>query len=225
MDIYQTPQGMLIHVHDCGNYLVSELDNTLCLQLGSAEWNQWDRDFFLGPGLVLALALRAVWSLHASAAMFKQKTVVFLGESGTGKSTLAAYLSKISNWNLVADDILPVEMIANEIRVLPHFPQLKLSMNTQPGAGLPERLPLDKVCVMKLVTQDAAPELELLPPSLAVQMLLRHTAGTRMFTPEMLGQHLSFCSQAASRIPVYQLSYPHRKGALPQVQELLEKIC
>jgi hypothetical protein len=191
----------------------------------SAVLSGLDQEILLGPALVLALALRDIWSFHASAAMFKQKTFVVLGESGQGKSTLAAYLSKNSDWNLVADDILPTKLIADEVSVLPHFPQLKLPANAQPGANLPECLPLAKVCVLKSVAQDAIPELELLPPGLAVQMFLRHTAGTRMFTPEMLGQHLSFCSRAASRVPVYQLSYPHRRDALPQVKELLESIC
>ena len=111
------------------------------------------------------------------------------------------------------------------VDVLPRFPQLKLSREAQPGAGLPEHLPLNKTVALTPAGPDAVPELHLLPPSLAIQMLLRHTAGTRMFAPEMLGRHLSFCSLAAGQVPVYRLSYPHRKDALPRIKELLESLC
>ncbi len=184
-----------------------------------------DREILLGPALVMALALRGAWCLHASAVLFAGNVFLFLGESGQGKSTLAAYLSSDPTWRLVADDILPVRINADGVSVLPHFPQLKLPMNAQPGPELPESLPLNKIYTLTPAEPDAMPELQQLPPSLAVQELLRHTAGTRMFSPKMLGNHLSFCSLAARQIPVYQLTYPHRKEALPKVKELLEKSC
>jgi hypothetical protein len=157
--------------------------------------------------------------------MYQNTTIAFVGESGQGKSTLAAYLSTSSNWHLVADDILPVRMNAGGVNALPHFPQLKLPIEAQPGPGLPEHLPLTKLCVLTSAGQDTMPELRLLPPNLAIQALLRHIAGTRMFTPEMLGKHLSFCSLAASQVSVYELTYPHRKDILPRVKELLENLC
>jgi len=184
-----------------------------------------DHEVLLGPALVLALALRGIWSLHSSAAMFGEKVIVFLGESGQGKSTLASYLSRNQGWCLVADDILPARMDSDGVSVLPHFPQLKLPMEAQPGPGLPEQLPLHKVVALTPAEPDAMPELQLLPPTLAIQVLLRHTAGTRMFPPEMLGEHLSFCSLAAGQVPVYRLTYPHRKDALPEIKELLENLC
>jgi hypothetical protein len=184
-----------------------------------------DQEILLGPALVFALASSGTWCLHASAAMFSGTVFVFLGESGQGKSTLAAYLARNPNWRLAADDILPVRIDTDGLSVLPHFPQLKLPSDAQPGIGLPEHLPLTKVCVLTSAGQEARPELQLLSPGLAMQILLRHTAGTRMFSTEMLGKHLSFCSQAASQVPVYQLTYPHRRDILPGIKDLLEKLC
>jgi hypothetical protein len=157
--------------------------------------------------------------------MFAGNVFVFLGESGQGKSTLAAYLSKNSGWSLVADDILPVRVEADGVVGLPRFPQLKLPLEVQPGSDLPEDLPLAKLCVLTSAGQDTMPELQLLSPNMAIQALLCHTAGTRMFAPEMLGKHLSFCSLAARQVPVYELTYPHRKDTLPRVKDILENLC
>jgi hypothetical protein len=73
--------------------------------------------------------------------------------------------------------------------------------------------------------ENEMPALERLPASQAVQAFLGHTAATRLFTPELLGRHLVFCSQAAERVPVYRLTYPHRWDALPIIKDLLENLC
>jgi hypothetical protein len=237
IDVWSVPPGFLLKVSGGSDFYITSGSKAI-LRVGevqgyanqdkiqsSATLSGLDREILLGPALVLALALRDIWSLHASAAMFAETVIVFLGESGQGKSTLAAYLSGNSDWRLVADDILPIRMDADRVHVLPHFPQLKLPIETQPGTGLPEHLPLTKLCVLTPAAQDTMPEVQVLPPTLAIQALLSHTAGTRMFTPEMLGKHLSFCSLVAGQVPVYHLSYPHREDALPEIKELLENLC
>jgi hypothetical protein len=56
-------------------------------------------------------------------------------------------------------------------------------------------------------------------------MLLRHTAGTRLFEPALLENHLAFSAAAGGKVPVYRLDYPHRKDALPEIKELLVNLC
>ena len=84
---------------------------------------------------------------------------------------------------------------------------------------------MERICVLA----DAGPEgeagLELLPASQAAQVLLGHTAGTRLFEPKLLGEHLNFCAEAASKVRLYRLNYAHRRDILPQIKELLEEIC
>lgn len=237
VEIWSAPPGIIVKVSGGGDFYIAPDGETIVYMnemqgqeksgnsLFDLTLSELDREILLGPTLVLALALRDTWCLHASAAVFAGNMVVFPGESGQGKSTLAAYLSTNLDWHLVADDILPVRADSDGVNVLPHFPQLKLSADAQPGPSLPERLPLTKMCALTPAGKDTMPELQLLPPGLAIQVLLRHTAGTRMFAPEMLGRHLSFCSLVAGQVPVYQLSYPHRKDALPIIKELLENLC
>ena len=49
-----------------------------------AGLDEMEREILLGPALVLALALRGRWCLHASALLCHNNLVLFLGESGRG---------------------------------------------------------------------------------------------------------------------------------------------
>ena len=89
------------------------------------------------------------------------------------------------NWDRVADDILPAIFETSGVQLCPRFPQLKLPADNQPGFNFPERLPLDRICVLDSTDKNADPELELISPSQAIQVLLSHTAGTRLFEPKL----------------------------------------
>ena len=225
VEVYSIQNGMLLKIEGCSEFFIAPHGESICRSgLQPDALSQLDREALLGPALVLALAMRSTWSLHSSAAMFKTQNIAFVGESGRGKSTLAAYLDS-AGWQRVADDILPVTFEETGVQSWPHFPQLKLPPDKQPGLNFPEQLPLDRICVLASTDENAEPELELLPPNQAIQVLLSHTAGTRLFDPKLLEKHLNFCAQAAEKLPVYRLAYPHRSDALPAVKELLEKIC
>ena len=98
-------------------------------------------------------------------------------------------------------------------------------MDEQPGFSLPEQIPISKICVLSDARPEEEPGLQRLPSILAVQAYLGHTAGTRLFSADLLAKHLSFCSQAAGQVPVFQLTYPHLREALPIVKRLLENLC
>jgi hypothetical protein len=239
VEIQSTASAFLLKVEGASDFYIS-FDGQIIIKLGQTKENL-SRDVneitsrlsliinsqvLLGPALVLALAMRGTWSLHASAAMFQGETIALLGESGQGKSTLAAYLSSDGGpgWQRIADDILPATLEQSEITVWPHFPQLKMPADKQPGLSFPEHLPLDKICILTSADIDAIPALEQVSPAQAAQVLLAHTAGTRMFPPDLLVKHLDFCAEVAKRVPVYRLTYPHRREILPVVKSLLQNI-
>jgi len=227
--------GILLKVEGCSDFYISsggqtiiKASTTQCNEIGLAPisfLSDLDREILLGPALILALALRNTWSFHASAARFQERTLIFLGESGQGKSTLTGYLARSPNWQLVADDILPATIEPFGVTVWPHFPQLKLPLKAQPSIGLPEKLPLGAICLIEVTGPERKPAIAKLSSTQATQALLSHTAGTRLFTPSLLAEHLDFSVLVAQQIPAYRLTYPHRRDVLPQVQELLEKIC
>lgn len=225
VQVFSSPPGILLRIEGGSDFRIS-LDGREITRPGreGEPLEGLDREIFLGPALVLARSMRENWCLHASAAQHNGKTIAFLGESGYGKSTLAGHLGR-SGWVRVADDILPVTGEADRVLAWPHFPQLKLPEEQQPARFLPESLPLDAICLVAPAGADEAPRIEALTSTEAVTALLSHTAGTRMFWPELLAKHLAFCAKAGGQLKAYRLTYPHRRDVLPQVQELLEKIC
>jgi hypothetical protein len=226
VESWSAPPGTILKVAGGSDFYIAPGGQAIVRADETKEMTDLDREILVGPALVLALALRGTWCLHASAARMGEATVAFLGESGQGKSTLAASLADTNSpdWCLVADDILPVTMDSTGVYVWPHFPQLKLPLDAQPGPGLPERLPLNRICVLTQADKDDSPDLQLLPRAKAVQTLLSHTAGARLFDPALLAGHLAFCGEVVGQVPVYRLMYPHRRDALRTVKHLLESL-
>jgi hypothetical protein len=190
-------------------------------------WTDVDRGLLLGPALVLALALEETWCLHSSAVAFGRQVIMFLGDSGQGKSTLAAYLAATdgASWRLAADDILPITADAAGVRAWPRFPQLKLPPEEQPGPTLPEQIPVSVICSLESAPEDAEPDAHRLSDTQAATTVVRHTAGTRLFDGALLTKHLGFCVQVARQVPVYRLKVPRCVDALADVRRSLERLC
>jgi hypothetical protein len=235
VEVRKVPAGLLVALDGLSWQLIScagRIDRVgpdgELLDAGEAPppWSDDDRELVLGPGLVLALALQGTWCLHASGALLGGAAVAFLGESGVGKSTLAAHLGACAQngWHLVADDILPVTAGEDGAWAWPRFPQRKLSPDAQPGPALPEKLPLAAICDLVPAAPDAVPAAERLPEAAAATALLRQTAGARLFDADLLEAHLAFVAELAARVPVYRLAVPRRREALPAVRETIESL-
>ncbi len=81
---------------------------------------------FLGPVAALWLELNGIIALHASAIVVNDCAIVFLQQSGGGKSTLAAsFLSR--QQALVSDDVLAVSVTPGVVQGIPGYPQLRLA--------------------------------------------------------------------------------------------------
>lgn len=221
-------RGYELEVAGAGRFTISS-DGKAIYQLAAAEGAspQLTGETLLGPCLILALALQGTWCLHASAARCRGRLVAFAGESGVGKSTLAAYLAKQAGpeWRRAVDDILPVAPTPTGLEARPHFPQLKLPYDAQPWTDQPERLPLTALFLLQ-GPQGAGPGVDIRPVSrkAAGLALVRHTVASRLFDKPLLARHLAFCSAAAESLPVFTVSYPHQFSLLPQVRDRLAAI-
>jgi hypothetical protein len=222
---WSNPAGCWLSVADSGEFYVAADGSTIAeVETAPGANTSLVVETVLGPALILALALQGVWCLHAGAIAAGGKAVVFLGESGSGKSTLAAFLGLEGGrpWKGLCDDVLPVERTAHALEALPHFPQLKLQPEKQPSVGMPERMPVR--AVYQLETPDSEHDTVDIRPlggQEAALTLVRHTLAARLFDKRLLAQHLSFCAEAAARVPVRRLSYPRRHEVLPLVREAI----
>lgn len=83
------------------------------------------RHLYLNQVLPLALSRRGKFVYHASAVETPRGALAFMGESGRGKSTLAASLSK-AGYPLLTDDGLQLQSLANAFWVQPSLPSIRL---------------------------------------------------------------------------------------------------
>ena len=82
---------------------------------------------FLTIVMSALLLQRGILPMHASAIQTPRGSLLFMGRSGVGKSTLAAELVR-RGYLMQADDITPIQMEGLQPMVVPGFPQLKLSL-------------------------------------------------------------------------------------------------
>lgn len=222
--VFEIPAGIILEVEECGRFFISRDGKSISKLDATGDFTHLDYEILLGSVITLALAIRGVWSLHASAAMHKNNLVVILGESGEGKSTLAAYLDEMG-WHRVSDDILPVTIGENGLKAYPHYPQQKLAADAQPSLHLPEQIQVRSICVLSPVEKEKPPAIYPLAKSEITKALLSHTAGTRLFNSGLLKDHLGFCTSSAAKVAGYRLDYPRRREILPLIREMLEGLC
>ena len=173
----------------------------------------------LGPALTLALAMQGTFCLHGSGVLSGAGALLFLGPSGTGKSTLAAHLAAAGGaFTPLTDDVTPVVLSPSGVEVRPRFPQLKLPADRQPAHDAAERVRLRAAYLLELPESGAADEVSVegLDQSRGLAALVRHTVAVRLFGRDLLATYLEAIAGAPS-LPVRRLRYPRRYEALPGV--------
>lgn len=88
------------------------------------------RSLILGVGFGVLLMQQGHLVLHASAVNVNGNAIAFLGNSGSGKSTMATFLSK-KGYPLITDDVLVSKMDEKyQPFVVPSFPKVKIWADT-----------------------------------------------------------------------------------------------
>ena len=201
----------------------------------------------LGPGLGLILQQRGVFALHGSAVVMDGAAVVFLGQNGAGKSTMAA-LMHARGHRLLADDVTPLDIADEDIRVVPSFPQIKLWPDSASVVGSAEQMPVlhpsyekralrpavgfssEPVALRRLyVLQGGATiELQRVDDFAAVQYLMACWYGARFGSAfaRAIDQRAHFvsCTRLAKRVPVRVLRRPATLGKDPDLAAKLEAV-
>lgn len=206
------------------------------------------RLFILGTGLAVLLHQRGFTVLHASSVAVRGKAVVFLGEGGAGKSTLAAAMHARGH-ALLTDDVTAIEsMPESDLVVRPGFPQFKLWPRSLSAIGkTPEGLPrlnerIDKRAVrissgfsteaaplncIYLLEQDSSLGIEPMSRKEALAQLLPHWYSARISANLMqaLGLSSQFlqCAQLAEKVGVFRLRRPLDLEIMPEVLSMVEE--
>jgi hypothetical protein len=202
----------------------------------------------LGTIMAIVLQQRGCTVLHGSAIAMNGKVILFIGNKGQGKSTLAGWLNK-SGFPLLSDDICAMDYIAEEaFTIRPSFPKIKLNPDVLSHFGknpdhypqihpqitkrvrdvgdgfCTEVMPVGAICVL---TTGNELQLEQIYGIEAIKEILTHMLINRFpeNQPVTLREEIFLQStKVAQSIPVYRLTRPRNLELLSATTSLLGTI-
>ncbi len=200
---------------------------------------------YLNQVLPLALSRQGKLVLHGSAVDIDGQGVAFLGESGRGKSTLAASFAT-SGTRFLTDDGLLLDWLDGRCMILPSHPSIRLWQDSQDALMHPDAATAAPVsftskarfmagpgvafcdaqrplaCVFFLGQGDVhTPRIAPLRPAEALIELVKHSFLLDIEARDMLARHFDDLTRLAA-LPIYfRLDYPRSYAALPAVHQAI----
>lgn len=214
------PSGASLEIGGAGRWSLSpDASNIALEQVEPGVVPAMVEECTLGAPLIIALALRGHWFLHASAvAVSGGRAVVLAGPSGAGKSTLAARLDGDRGCRRIADDMLGLMLDGGHVHTVGGFPQLKLPGTSQ---SPPARLRVAAIIALRPGAADEPLVTHRVMGASKVITLAAHSVAARLFPDRLLRRHLAFCHAAAADLPILDVAYPHSADALEAVSTLV----
>lgn len=238
---------LLLQVPNVGRYLVRGGCEIIIHPVPGATESDL-RLFLMGSAFGALLQQRGILPLHAGAVRVGDACVAFLGESGTGKSTLCAFLQQ-RGYTVLSDDICPVQMLPGIGAVAyPGFTRLKLwadslaAMGVE-AAGLSRARPqldkyelpadhlateawftLDRVYLLCEAREQDREGIERVEGPDRFQVLLANTYRFRYL--EGLGRkqdHFKLCASLLKTVSVFRLRRTFEFGCLSETADWLEE--
>lgn len=204
--------------------------------------------YLLGQALSFALVQQGLEPLHGATVVVGDDAFAFLGGSGFGKSTLAAFLLS-TGARLLTDDLLLLDPQAATVLAYPGPPRIKLFAKTADRllGGTANRPPMNPDTAKQIAALDgsractepvrlaaiydlASPRdscrqntvtVEPLSPRSAFPLLLRSAFNRRTSGGARTARQFAFAARIVERVPVRRLTYPRRLDTLPDVRRAL----
>ncbi|MCG5062164.1 MAG: hypothetical protein KA714_30420 [Limnoraphis sp. WC205] len=123
----------IVYVKEAGVFLVREGCKVVVIPALNGDESKLQLAL-VGTVMAILLQQRGALVLHASAVEINSKAVLFLGNSGEGKSSMAAAL-QAQGYTVIADDVAAVNWEEGRAVLAPGFPQIKLSQEVAESLG------------------------------------------------------------------------------------------
>ncbi len=190
--------------------------------------------FLLGPVMGIALRIRGITCLHASAVEIRGHAVAFLGQMGAGKSTTAAIFAR-NGHAVLTDDIVALEKCGDTFFAHSSYPFLNLlpdSMrlvfgtgdgcsSTDPevektqvmlnGGGLrfeSRLLALDRIYLLERASDTAATTILPVRPQQALIELSSQTYANKILDQQMRSREFQMLGELVKNVVVRRLIAP-----------------
>lgn len=223
-----TGSEYLMRFRDCGEFVISADLSAVQVRRDPAGRFELLPILMAGTVSALLLTLRGHTVLHASAVAIDGAALAFVGQSGRGKTTLAALLC-LDGAELVTDDVLtvhdgpPVTCVggASELRLRaaaavlaeqradrPARTTADERLAFSPSPAVLEPLPLAAIIVPTPSRTALGVEVRRLAPSMAVFWLLAFPRVHGWCRPDVLSRDFTMLSQVVNAVPVYDVIVP-----------------
>ncbi|WP_424099926.1 hypothetical protein [Moorena producens] len=239
MALQLSPKEAVIYLKDTGLFLVQGGNSITIIPSAEACLSRI-QTALVGTVMAILLYQRGLLVLHASVVNINGGAVVFLGDSGEGKSSIAAALHS-QGYRIITDDVAPVTLDQGTAKVASSFPQIKLTREVAKVLGYDQDklgllvpklnkpdyllnqdftqalLPIRCIYVLVSGSQLSIKRLKLQE---AVMELSRHSRLNSLFDSEK-ASHLLQCAQLANQCSVYRLQRPRNLALLPELGRLV----
>jgi hypothetical protein len=234
----------VVRFHDFGDFRIDPQSSTIAAHPTDRAAPQVTRHLLLDHVIPLCLSFRGREALHASAVATSCGAIGFLGDTGLGKSTLAAGFVAAGG-ELLGDDCMALEAADAGVFAISSYGALRIS---DAAAGLfpmvrlggsierdhrqrvrlsfpPASQPVfvRAVCVLGRPS-DAIPatvELDPLPAADGIVEMVQYAFRIDASDRELLARQFRLFGRLGSQAAFYRLTYPRTMESLAQVRSLL----
>ncbi|MBT6586587.1 MAG: hypothetical protein HON77_20005 [Gammaproteobacteria bacterium] len=245
-EFYRLDDCFLIRLLGLADFFVSQSANKINTRPAPSIEHELLEEAYQNLVLPLALSQQRRLVFHASAVEIDQYSVVFVAESGTGKSTLAADFAT-NGYRFLADDCVWLNKRASDFYVMPWHPSLRIwedtfetlklsftdieatknsigkwqlgssQANTHSQFYCAEARPLKHIYFLDTKPADNI-EIEPVTTQEAVVGLLSHRFLLDVSNKDVLSGDLKNISALANASACFRLSVPSNFDALPDVR-------
>jgi len=231
-----------------GEFLVSARGHEITARQFDEATHESFQVYLLGQALSFALVKCGFEPLHATTVVVNGEAVVFLGESGFGKSSLAASFLAARH-RMLTDDLLILKEFAGGFLAYPGPPRIKLFPklarrflgNASNGIAMNSEtqklvLPLDRTLSsatpvpLKAIYALVPPRevfrkqpirFETLSPRESFLELVKNTFNYRVVNSDRLERQFNETARVVSAMSVKKISYPRVLTQLPAVRDAI----
>ena len=248
-EFHRTEHGYLLRFPDLADYQVSEDGRDVACHPVPGVSDETTRHLYLNQVLPLALSRREKLVFHASAVEVGGEGVAFVGESGRGKSTLAASFATNGS-PFLTDDGLVIEEREADYWVAPSHPSIRLWDDSQDALVRPETPTAEPVpftsktrflagediphcgepCPLRHVYflgDGVSPQVAIEPMSASEALidLVKHSFLLDIQAPKFIAAHFDRLSRLVERRICFRLDYPRRFETLGNVRKAILSHC
>ena len=244
-EFHRLPSGYLLRFPGLADFEVSQDGQTVIAHPTAEADPATVEHLYLTQLYPLALSRQGRPAFHASVVTAPGGCIAFLGQSGKGKSTLAAAFA-LAEDAFLTDDALIVEDSEGPVLAIPGHASLRLWEDSvealvRPGTTRAGRIGYsDKARLLAgealphctgprrllaaYVLQDAGTvEVSIQPLAGAERQLawIRNSFLLDITDRDLLARHFEWTHRVASKVPTFALDYPRDYGMLPEVRGAL----